>query len=164
MSSNPSEGNSSSTGSSQADSRQPSGQSLFSWAANRSSSSGPQKIRVTILCARSLVKRDLFRLPDPFVKVHVDGSGQSHVTEAGKNTLDPKWNVHYDLYVGSNDAITISVWNDKKVGIKSLFYPHYDLKWVHSISISHFSIRSTKEAGELVSWDVFDYSIVQSID
>ena len=107
MSSNPSEGNSSSTGSSQADSRQPSGQSLFSWAANRSSSSGPQKIRVTILCARSLVKRDLFRLPDPFVKVHVDGSGQSHVTEAGKNTLDPKWNVHYDLYVGSNDAITI---------------------------------------------------------
>jgi len=115
MSSNPSEGNSSSTGSSQADSRQPSGQSLFSWAANRSSSSGPQKIRVTILCARSLVKRDLFRLPDPFVKVHVDGSGQSHVTEAGKNTLDPKWNVHYDLYVGSNDAITISVWNDKKI-------------------------------------------------
>ena len=49
-------------------------------------------------------------------KVHVDGSGQSHVTEAQKNTLDPKWNVHYDLYVGSNDAITISVWNDKKVG------------------------------------------------
>ena len=73
MSSNPSEGNSSSTTvSAPADLRsQPSGQSLFSWAANRSSSSGPQKIRVTILCARSLVKRDLFRLPDPFVKVRL---------------------------------------------------------------------------------------------
>lgn len=46
------------------------GQSLFTWAANRSTSNGPQKIRVTILCARSLVKRDLFRLPDPFVKVN----------------------------------------------------------------------------------------------
>ena len=69
MSTNPSEGNSSTTGTPLADSHQPSGQSLFSWAANRSSSSGPQKIRVTILCARSLVKRDLFRLPDPFVKV-----------------------------------------------------------------------------------------------
>ena len=34
-----------------------------------------QKIRVTVLCARSLAKRDLFRLPDPFVRVHVDGSG-----------------------------------------------------------------------------------------
>ena len=42
---------------------------LFSWSANRSSPMGSQKIRVTILCARSLVKRDLFRLPDPFVKV-----------------------------------------------------------------------------------------------
>ena len=72
MSSNPSEGNSSSTSdSAPADLRQPSGQSLFSWAANRSSSNGPQKIRVTILCARSLVKRDLFRLPDPFVKVRL---------------------------------------------------------------------------------------------
>ena len=69
MSTNPSEGISSTTGTSLADSHQPSGQSLFSWAANRSSNSGPQKIRVTILCARSLVKRDLFRLPDPFVKV-----------------------------------------------------------------------------------------------
>ena len=27
---------------------------------------------MTILCARSLAKRDLFRLPDPFVKVTVD--------------------------------------------------------------------------------------------
>ena len=45
----------------------------------------------------------------------MDGSGQSHATEVSKNTLDPKWNVHYDLYVGVNDAITISVWNDKKV-------------------------------------------------
>lgn len=76
---------------------------------------GPQKIRVTLLCATSLAKRDLFRLPDPFVKVHVEGSGQSHATEVCKNTLDPKWNVRYDLYVGVNDAITISVWNDKKV-------------------------------------------------
>ena len=45
----------------------------------------------------------------------MDGSGQSHATEVRKNTLDPKWNAHYDLIVGANDAITISVWNDKKV-------------------------------------------------
>lgn len=142
MTSNCSEGESSASLTSTPESRQNSaGQSLFSWAANRSSGNGPQKIRVTVLCARSLVKRDLFRLPDPFVKVnlsrywicrvriaifcfaknlksfkvHVDGSGQSHATEVRKNTLDPKWNAHYDLIVGANDAITISVWNDKKV-------------------------------------------------
>ena len=77
-----------------------------------------QKIRVTVLCARSLAKRDLFRLPDPFVRVHVDGSGQSHATESCKNTLDPKWNVYYDLLLSSEDAITISVWNDKKIHSK----------------------------------------------
>ena len=96
-------------------------QNGFAWPGNRPaavSSKGPQKIRVTILCARSLVKRDIFRLPDPFVKVHVDGSGQSHMTEVSKNTLDPKWNVHYDLFVGLNDTITISVWNDKKVNLE----------------------------------------------
>ena len=51
------------------ESRPSSHQNLFSWSTNRTTSMGSQKIRITILCARSLVKRDLFRLPDPFVKV-----------------------------------------------------------------------------------------------
>ncbi|KAJ3624651.1 hypothetical protein MTP99_018256 [Tenebrio molitor] len=76
---------------------------------------GAQKIRLTILCARNLVRKDLFRLPDPFAKISVDGSGQCHSTEFVKNTLEPKWNSHYDLYIGRNDTITISVWNHRKV-------------------------------------------------
>ncbi|KAJ3645153.1 hypothetical protein Zmor_022836 [Zophobas morio] len=76
---------------------------------------GAQKIRLTILCARNLVRKDLFRLPDPFAKISVDGSGQCHSTEFIKNTLEPKWNSHYDLYIGRNDSITISVWNHRKV-------------------------------------------------
>lgn len=39
----------------------------------------------------------LLGLPDPFAKVVVDGSGQCHSTDTVKNTLDPKWNQHYDL-------------------------------------------------------------------
>ena len=137
---------------------QESRQSVFSWSGNRQApSKGPQKIRVTILCARSLVKRDIFRLPDPFVKVHVDGSGQSHVTEVSKNTLDPKWNVHYDLFVGLNDAITISVWNDKKVlnyfGSQSLV-----------ILFNNFIYRSIKVGKEPVSLVAFVSSTVQSVD
>uniref|UniRef100_A0A7M4DVX8 E3 ubiquitin-protein ligase SMURF1 n=1 Tax=Crocodylus porosus TaxID=8502 RepID=A0A7M4DVX8_CROPO len=61
------------------------------------------------------VKKDFFRLPDPFAKVVVDGSGQCHSTDTVKNTLDPKWNQHYDLYIGKSDSITISVWNHKKI-------------------------------------------------
>lgn len=77
--------------------------------------SGPIKIRLTVLCAKNIAKKDFFRLPDPFVKISVDGSGQCHSTDTCKNTLDPKWNQHYDLYVGHKDSITISVWNHKKI-------------------------------------------------
>ncbi|XP_063825049.1 E3 ubiquitin-protein ligase SMURF2 [Ostrinia nubilalis] len=76
---------------------------------------GAQKVRLTILCARNLVRRDLFRLPDPFAKISVDGSGQVYSTNAVKATLDPKWNTHYDLYLTKGDGITISVWNQRKV-------------------------------------------------
>lgn len=72
-------------------------------------------MRLTILCARNLVRRDLFRLPDPFAKIAVDGSGQVYSTNAVKATLDPKWNTHYDLYLTKGDGITISVWNQRKV-------------------------------------------------
>ncbi len=89
-----------------------------------------QKIRVTVIGARSLAKRDLFRMPDPFVRITVDPGGgggaawtsgtscvgQTHCTETARNTVDPKWNAHYDLVLRRGDAITISVWNEKKVG------------------------------------------------
>lgn len=79
------------------------------------------KIRLTVLCGRNLAKRDLFRYPDPFVRVSVVGTGQSHVTEVCRNTVDPKWNQHFDLLISVNlsDSITISIWNDRKVQKKS---------------------------------------------
>nr|XP_020476909.1 E3 ubiquitin-protein ligase SMURF1 isoform X3 [Monopterus albus] len=73
------------------------------------------KIQLTVLCAKNLAKKDFFRLPDPFAKVVVDGSGQCHSTDTVKSTLDPKWNQHYDLYIGKTDSITISIWNHKKI-------------------------------------------------
>ncbi|XP_073812286.1 SMAD specific E3 ubiquitin protein ligase [Musca autumnalis] len=76
---------------------------------------GAHKIRITILCARNLVRKDLFRLPDPFAKVQVDGTGQVYSTDISKSTLDPKWNAHYDLFLGRNDSITITVWNQRKI-------------------------------------------------
>ena len=78
-------------------------------SATMSSRSNSLKIRVTVLCARNLAKRDLFRLPDPFVRVCVEESGQTHATESSKNTLDPKWNQHYDLFLTKADSVTISV-------------------------------------------------------
>ncbi|XP_055692740.1 E3 ubiquitin-protein ligase Smurf1 [Lutzomyia longipalpis] len=82
---------------------------------SRRSRNGAQIIRLTILCARNLARKEFLRLPDPFAKVSVDGTGQVHSTETSKASLDPKWNAHYDLYLGSKDAITISVWNYRKI-------------------------------------------------
>jgi len=76
---------------------------------------GPTKLRVTVLCAKNLVKKDFFRLPDPYARITVDASGQCHSTRSIKGTLDPKWNQHYDLFVGKNDSVTISIWNQRKV-------------------------------------------------
>uniref|UniRef100_A0A1L8DTI7 E3 ubiquitin-protein ligase SMURF1 n=1 Tax=Nyssomyia neivai TaxID=330878 RepID=A0A1L8DTI7_9DIPT len=82
---------------------------------SRRSRNGAQIIRLTILCARNLARKEFLRLPDPFAKVSVDGTGQVHSTETCKASLDPKWNSHYDLYLGGKDAITISVWNYRKI-------------------------------------------------
>uniref|UniRef100_A0A0K8U308 E3 ubiquitin-protein ligase SMURF1 n=3 Tax=Bactrocera latifrons TaxID=174628 RepID=A0A0K8U308_BACLA len=76
---------------------------------------GAHKVRITILCARNLARKDLFRLPDPFAKVQVDGTAQIYTTDVSKSTLDPKWNAHYDLFIGNNDAVTITVWNQRKI-------------------------------------------------
>ncbi|RWS15628.1 E3 ubiquitin-protein ligase SMURF2-like protein [Dinothrombium tinctorium] len=61
------------------------------------------------------IKIRLTSLPDPFCKVIVEGSGQCHSTDTAKDTLNPKWNTHFDLFIGKSDSVTISVWNHKKV-------------------------------------------------
>lgn len=50
-----------------------------------------RKIRITIVAADGLIKRDILRLPDPFAIVSVDGE-QIHTTSVIKKTLNPYWN------------------------------------------------------------------------
>lgn len=73
------------------------------------------KLRLTVHSAKNLIKKDFFRLPEPFAKIVVDGSGQCHSTDIIKSTLDPKWNQHYDLFLSRSDSVTVSVWNHRKV-------------------------------------------------
>ncbi|EDV27636.1 uncharacterized protein TRIADDRAFT_21320 [Trichoplax adhaerens] len=68
-----------------------------------------------VLGAKHLAKKEFFRLPDPFARIAVDGSGQCHSTDIIKHTLDPKWNQNYDLSISKHDSITITVWNHRKI-------------------------------------------------
>ncbi|XP_033151006.1 E3 ubiquitin-protein ligase Smurf1 [Drosophila busckii] len=100
---------------------------------------GTHKVRITLLCARNLARKDIFRQPDPFAKVQVDGTAQVHSTEISKSTLDPKWNAHYDLFLGRGDAITITVWNQRKI--------HKGSGFLGCVRIPASTIQSLKGAG-----------------
>ncbi len=53
----------------------------------------------SVVAADSLAKRDVFRLPDPFAVITVDGE-QTHTTSVIKKTLNPYWNENFDMWVG----------------------------------------------------------------
>lgn len=82
-----------------------------------SSSANTRTIRLTVIAADGLIKKDLFfKMPDPFGKflflfllfhciiinfykiavVTVDGE-QTHTTTVMKKTLNPYWNESFDL-------------------------------------------------------------------
>uniref|UniRef100_A0A182SE94 C2 domain-containing protein n=1 Tax=Anopheles maculatus TaxID=74869 RepID=A0A182SE94_9DIPT len=61
------------------------------------------------------------RLPDPFAKILVEGTTQEYTTEICKASLDPRWNSHYDLFLGKNDNIIISIYNHRKLHKRQAF-------------------------------------------
>ncbi|GAA5885327.1 hypothetical protein JCM6882_009571 [Rhodosporidiobolus microsporus] len=75
---------------------------------------GPaRKIRVTVVAADGLAKRDVFRLPDPFAVVTVDAA-QTHSSTAIKKTLNPYWNESFDVEVTDSSVLTVQVFDQKK--------------------------------------------------
>ncbi|KAJ2580606.1 hypothetical protein GGH95_002506, partial [Coemansia sp. RSA 1836] len=62
--------------------------------------------------ARTL-KRELFRLPDPFVVLTVDGA-QTQTTKALKRTLSPYWNETFEVTVKPTSVITAQVFDQRK--------------------------------------------------
>ncbi|KAI5809635.1 hypothetical protein DFH27DRAFT_606062 [Peziza echinospora] len=74
---------------------------------------GARKIRLTVLAADGLYKRDVFRFPDPFAVVTVDGE-QTHTTSVIRKTLNPYWNESFDVTVTESSIIAIQIFDQKK--------------------------------------------------
>ncbi|KAJ2900431.1 hypothetical protein IWW38_000484 [Coemansia aciculifera] len=72
-----------------------------------------KKLKVTVLAADNLYKRELFRLPDPFVVLTVDGA-QTQTTKALKRTLSPYWNETFEVSVKPSSVITAQVFDQRK--------------------------------------------------
>ncbi|KAJ1796406.1 hypothetical protein LPJ59_003769, partial [Coemansia sp. RSA 2399] len=70
-------------------------------------------LKVTVLAADNLYRRELFRQPDPFVVLTVDGS-QTKTTKALKRTLSPYWNESFSVKVKPTSVITAQVFDQRK--------------------------------------------------
>lgn len=70
-------------------------------------------LRVTIIAADSLYKRDVFRFPDPFAVATINGE-QTQTTGVIKKTLNPYWNESFDLRVTEDSILAIQIFDQKK--------------------------------------------------
>ncbi|KAK5778883.1 hypothetical protein RI543_003810 [Arxiozyma heterogenica] len=74
----------------------------------------PASISVKLVAAESLYKRDVFRSPDPFAVLTIDGY-QTKSTSAAKKTLNPYWNETFKFNdINENSILTIQVFDQKK--------------------------------------------------
>ncbi|KAK9471667.1 uncharacterized protein V1510DRAFT_182690 [Dipodascopsis tothii] len=75
--------------------------------------SSTRKLRVTVIAADGLYKREVFRFPDPFAVITVDGA-QTHTTSVIRKTLNPYWNEPFDVNVTDASIIAIQIFDQKK--------------------------------------------------
>lgn len=82
-------------------------------SGRRSDPRTPRTPTNTVIAADQLYKRDVFRLPDPFAVVLVDG-GQTRTTSVIKKTLNPYWNESFDVDVTPSSIIVVQIFDHKK--------------------------------------------------
>ena len=78
-----------------------------------SRSNNTTTINVKVVAAESLYKRDVFRQPDPFAVLTVDGS-QTKTTITAKKTLNPYWNETFNFQAKEDSILVIQVFDQKK--------------------------------------------------
>lgn len=71
------------------------------------------KINIKVVAAESLYKRDVFRQPDPFAVITIDGS-QTKTTKTARKTLNPYWNESFFLDASEDSILVIQVFDQKK--------------------------------------------------
>lgn len=70
-------------------------------------------LRVTIIAADGLYKRDVFRFPDPFAVATINGE-QTKTTTVSKRTLNPYWNESFDFRASEGSILAVQVFDQKK--------------------------------------------------
>ncbi|RKF60978.1 E3 ubiquitin-protein ligase RSP5 [Erysiphe neolycopersici] len=81
----------------------------------RIDSSLPAKpnLRLTIIAADGLYKRDVFKFPDPFAVITLSGE-QTKTTSVIRKTLSPYWNESFDMRANEDSILAIQIFDQKK--------------------------------------------------
>ncbi|KAI9454451.1 HECT-domain-containing protein [Lactarius psammicola] len=95
-----------------------------------------------VLAANSLVKRDLFSLPNPFAVITTDGSDLRQ-TAIVKRTLTPYWNETFDLTVRESSKIQIQVFDQRK-------FKRNDQGFLGSVSITVGDVLDLSQGGNVI--------------
>jgi E3 ubiquitin-protein ligase NEDD4 len=74
---------------------------------------GQPNLRITIIAADGLYKRDVFRFPDPFAVATINGE-QTRTTSVIKKTLNPYWNESFDMRVTEDSVLAVQIFDQKK--------------------------------------------------
>jgi len=78
-----------------------------------SSQNALKQLRITVVAADGLSKREVFRFPDPFAVITVDAE-QTHTTSVFKKTLNPYWNESFDINVKESSIIAVQIFDQRK--------------------------------------------------
>ncbi|KAI8866511.1 HECT-domain-containing protein [Ramicandelaber brevisporus] len=70
-------------------------------------------LRVTIVAADNLTRREIFRSPDPFAILTVDGE-QMQTTSVCSRTLTPYWNESFTVNVTPQSILTVQIFDQRK--------------------------------------------------
>lgn len=70
-------------------------------------------VRITIIAADGLYKRDVFRFPDPFAVATINGE-QTKTTGVIKKTLNPYWNESFDMRANEDSVLAVQIFDQKK--------------------------------------------------
>jgi len=78
-----------------------------------SSQNALKPLRITVVAADGLSKREVFRLPDPFAVITVDAE-QTHTSGVIRKTLNPYWNESFDINVKESSIVAVQIFDQRK--------------------------------------------------
>jgi E3 ubiquitin-protein ligase NEDD4 len=85
----------------------------MSSSRNESGLPAQPNLRVTIIAADGLAKRDVFQKPDPFAVATINGE-QTKTTGVSRKNLNPYWNESFDFKANEDSILAVQVFDQKK--------------------------------------------------